>query len=229
MQADTSLWNIGLVGEKQSDWGPVSHEGLSAEGQAKIRRGVLYDHASASWVSHLRPQQPPPPKVFPQHDSYAIPATRNLSEDAQPSSSASSTQGGSLGDAVDPDAVGRARGRLGLGHGADIQTSPSSIIPTQLAAAALSSPSAGSTGGGCSADRQTAGAVGNVGSRAIATGQKRGIDAAEGPPNTSDQPAKRARVAKVTLKKLESIRIPVARTGIDSIGMLFKIALALMI
>ncbi|KAG1787963.1 uncharacterized protein HD556DRAFT_1448291 [Suillus plorans] len=45
MQADTS-WNMGLVHPAMSDWGRVNHTGLDAN---NMRRGLLYDHAFASW------------------------------------------------------------------------------------------------------------------------------------------------------------------------------------
>ena len=51
MQADTSMWNMGLVVEKQSDWGPLGDKELDAEVRPKIRRGLLYDYGFALWVS----------------------------------------------------------------------------------------------------------------------------------------------------------------------------------
>jgi hypothetical protein len=62
MQADTSLWNLGFVPHEKSDWGPVKAAQLDTD---QLRRGLLYDHAFASWArQNDDPQGPRPPKIF---------------------------------------------------------------------------------------------------------------------------------------------------------------------
>jgi len=70
MQADTSLWNLGLVPHEKSDWGRIKATSFNTD---KIRRGLLLDHAFASWSRRNDdPQGPHPPKVF---EDTAVPST----------------------------------------------------------------------------------------------------------------------------------------------------------
>ncbi|KAG1737845.1 uncharacterized protein EDB91DRAFT_1249522 [Suillus paluster] len=56
MQADTSMWNMGLVRPTLSDWGAVDPTELGENNE--IRQGLLYDHAFASCLL---------PKIFTAH------------------------------------------------------------------------------------------------------------------------------------------------------------------
>lgn len=70
MQADTSFWNLGLVPHEKSDWGRIKATSFNTN---KIRRGLLLDHAFASWSrQNDDPQGPRPPKVF---EGTAVPST----------------------------------------------------------------------------------------------------------------------------------------------------------
>jgi hypothetical protein len=70
MQADTSLWNLGFVPHEQSDWGRIEAASFDTD---KIRRGLLLDHAFASWS--LQNDDPRPPKVFEDTAVSSTPAS----------------------------------------------------------------------------------------------------------------------------------------------------------
>ncbi|KAG1781468.1 hypothetical protein EV702DRAFT_1041982 [Suillus placidus] len=72
MQADTSLWNLGLVDPDKSDWGPINN--------SNIRRGLLFDHAFASWAPQdIFSRRPLQPKIF---EDNALPSFPQISQDA---------------------------------------------------------------------------------------------------------------------------------------------------
>ncbi|KAG1739165.1 uncharacterized protein EDB91DRAFT_1248924 [Suillus paluster] len=69
MQADTSMWNMGLVHPAMSDWGYIDHTRIDP---SNIRRGLLYDHAFASWNTRSTSMRGrPPSKIFAKHAGTA--------------------------------------------------------------------------------------------------------------------------------------------------------------
>lgn len=91
MQADTSMWNMGLVRPTLSDWGAVDHAELRENND--IQRGLLYDHAFASWSTRSTSSKTRlPQKIFTAHTSsiphaVSIPAhtpSRNTSPQCPP-------------------------------------------------------------------------------------------------------------------------------------------------
>ncbi|KAG1720070.1 uncharacterized protein EDB91DRAFT_1257199 [Suillus paluster] len=70
MQADTSMWNMGLVRPAMSDWGYIDHTRIDP---SNIRRGLLYDHAFASWNTRSTSMRGrPPSKIFAKHAGTAL-------------------------------------------------------------------------------------------------------------------------------------------------------------
>lgn len=63
------MWNMGLVHPAMSDWGCIDHTGLDP---SNIRRGLLYDHAFASWNTRSTSMRgSPPSKIFDKHAGTA--------------------------------------------------------------------------------------------------------------------------------------------------------------
>ncbi|KAG1816435.1 uncharacterized protein BJ212DRAFT_1480884 [Suillus subaureus] len=69
MQADTSMWNMGLVCPVMSDWGYIDHTGIDP---SNIQHGLLYNHVFASWnMQSTSMRGRPPSKIFAKHAGTA--------------------------------------------------------------------------------------------------------------------------------------------------------------
>ncbi|KAG1851387.1 hypothetical protein F4604DRAFT_1686884 [Suillus subluteus] len=115
MQADTSLWNLGLVHPDKSDWGHINN--------SNIRRGLLFDHTFASWAPQdISSRGPLPPKIFEDNTHPSLPP---ISQDAAlPHTTPSSLTPSSI--PPQDDAV--------------LHTSPTSPIPSPLPLLTQSTP-----------------------------------------------------------------------------------------